>query len=406
MKTIVATILSMTVAANAADWPQFLGPQRDGSAAATEKAISGESEAETLWKRDLGSGFAGPVVVDGRVIVFHRVDDEIVTESLQTTDGSVTWKHSYTTDYVDGFGFDNGPRAVPAVADGQVFTHGPEGRVEALDLANGELKWSFDTAAELGSPQGYFGRACSPLVVDSKVLLNVGGRDGAGIIALDAKSGKMLWKATDHEAGYAAGVSMPGDPSVAAFFTRNGISLVRVSDGKVLADEKFRARIDASVNAATPLACGDGKLFFSAAYDVGGTVWQWNKAAQTFTNLWHKNDALDSHYSTPVWHDGYFYGFHGRQETGSVLRCVSSEDGSVKWEGSERLPGGTLIRVHDKLIVVTESGELWVAKATPEKLDILSRTQILGSRHRSHAAFADGVLFARDGGKMVAVRVR
>ena len=140
MKTIVATILSMTVAANAADWPQFLGPQRDGSAAATEKAISGESEAETLWKRDLGSGFAGPVVVDGHVIVFHRVDDEMVTESLQTTDGSVTWKHSYTTDYVDGFGFDNGPRAVPAVVDGQVFTHGPEGRVEALNLAKGELK--------------------------------------------------------------------------------------------------------------------------------------------------------------------------------------------------------------------------------------------------------------------------
>lgn len=193
---------------------------------------------------------------------------------------------------------------------------------------------------------------------------------------------------------------------MAVFFTRNGISVTQVSDGKVLADEKFRARIDASVNAATPLACGEGKLFFSAAYDVGCGVWQWNKAAKTFENVWKKNDMLDSHYSTPVWHDGYFYGFHGRQESGTVLRCISAEDGGVKWEGSERLPGGTLIRVHDKLLVVTESGELWVVKATPEKFDILSRTQVLGSRHRSHAAFSDGVLFARDGGKIVAVKVK
>ncbi|MBL9132588.1 MAG: PQQ-like beta-propeller repeat protein [Verrucomicrobiaceae bacterium] len=406
MKPLLVLLFAITAFANAADWPQFLGPNRDGAAAADEQAVAGSSEAETLWSRELGSGFAGPLVVKGQVIICHRVGDEIVIEALSVADGKPVWKNAYPTDYRDSFGFDNGPRAVPAVAGGRIFIHGPEGRVVALNLADGKLLWSFDTVAELKSPQGFFGRACSPLVADGKVLLNVGGADGAGIIALDVANGKLLWKATPHEAGYAAGVLMPGDASVAAFFTRNGLSVLSVADGKVHADETFRADIDASVNAATPMACGDGRLFFSAEYDVGGGVWQWDKAAKTLTNAWKKGGALDSHYSTPVYHDGHLYGFHGRQESGTTLRCISATDGAVKWEAPTRVPGGTLLRVQDKLLVVTEQGELWVVKATPEKYDLLSTTQILGSRHRSHAAFADGVLYARDGGKLVAVRGR
>lgn len=406
MKPLLMLFACLSLFSHAADWPQFLGPNRDGSVAASEKPVDGRDEAVTLWKRDLGSGFAGPVIVNGQVIVFHRQVDEMVTEVLKAADGETVWKHSYATDYRDSFGFDNGPRAVPAVADGVIFTHGPEGRVQALKLADGSLVWSFDTVKEVGSPQGFFGRACSPLVTDGKVLLNVGGDGGAGIIALDTKDGHLLWKATPHEAGYASGVMMPGDASVTAFFTRNGISVLQAADGKVLADEPFRAQMEASVNAATPLACGEGRLFFSACYDVGAGIWQWDKSKKVLTNVWNKGEALDCHYSTPVWHDGHLYGFHGRQESGAVLRCVSGTDGTVKWEAPMSVPGGTLIRVHDKLLVVTERGELWVVKADPAKFDLMSTTQIMGLRHRSHAAFADGVLVARDSDKMVAVKVK
>ena len=78
----------------------------------------------------------------------------------------------------------------------------------------------------------------------------------------------------------------------------------------------------------------------------------------------------------------------------------------MKWEAPDAVPGGTLIRVQDKLLIVTERGELWIVKATPEKFDLLSTTQILGLRHRSHAAYADGILYARDSDKMNAMRVR
>ncbi len=390
---------------HAGDWPQFLGPQRDATAL-DESVITGSSESEILWNHPLGSGHAGPVVSKGRVIVFHRQGADMVTEALNAIDGKAIWKQTYPATYRDSFGMDNGPRAVHCIAAGKVITHGPEGIVQALDFETGKLLWDYDTIAELESPQGYFGRACSPLVTEGKVLLNVGGKGGAGIIALDLQSGKPVWQATDHEAGYSSPILIPEDLGVSAFFTRSGIVLTQNSDGKVLADEFFRAEIDASVNAAAPVACGDGKLLFSAAYDVGAALWQWNKTDRKLVKLWRTTDALDCHYTTPVYHAGHVYGLHGRQESGMTLRCISVADGKVAWEAPDRLQGGTLILVGDKLLLHTESGELWIIQATPEKFQLLRSSQITRAGHRSHAAFANGLLYARDAEKMVVVKVK
>jgi outer membrane protein assembly factor BamB len=403
MKTSVWALLLCVLNLQAGDWPQYLGVGRDSTAAADEKAIAGEAEPEVLWKKELGTGYAGPVVAGGVVYICHRVGDEMITEALDAKTGETKWKHAYTTDYRDSFGFDNGPRAVPCVAEGKVITHGAEGRVQALDAKDGKLLWSYDTVAELNSPAGYFGRACSPIVMEGKVLLNVGGSGGAGIIALNVADGKLAWKATEHEAGYASPVAMS---DVAAFFTRNGITVLKAATGEVFADETFRADIDASVNAASPVPCGPGRLLFSASYDVGCGVWQWDSAKKSFENVWRAHDALDCHYSTPVAHAGHVFGFHGRQESGTKLRCISAADGKVVWEAPEGTPGGTLIRVGDKLLIVTEDGELWIVKASAEKYERLRADQILRRGHRSHAAFANGVLFARDAEKMIAVRVR
>lgn len=398
-------ILCASISLHAGDWPQFLGPQRDATAQ-DESVITGSSESEILWNHPLGSGHAGPVVSKGRVIVFHRQGADMVTEALNAIDGKAIWKQTYPATYRDSFGMDNGPRAVHCIAAGKVITHGPEGIVQALDFETGKLLWDYDTIAELESPQGYFGRACSPLVTEGKVLLNVGGKGGAGIIALDLQSGKPVWQATDHEAGYSSPILIPEDLGVSAFFTRSGIVLTQNSDGKVLANEFFRAEIDASVNAAAPVACGDGKLLFSAAYDVGAALWQWNKTDRKLVKLWRTTDALDCHYTTPVYHAGHVYGLHGRQESGMTLRCISVADGKVAWEAPDRLQGGTLILVGDKLLLHTESGELWIIQATPEKFQLLRSSQITRAGHRSHAAFANSLLYARDAEKMVVVKVK
>ena len=151
-----------------------------------------------MWTMPVGQGFSGPVVVDGRLILFDCVGDREVVHSLDARTGAEQWTYRYPTLYRDDFGFDEGPRAVPVVANGIVYTFGAEGQLHAVSLTTGTRLWSEDTAGRFKVAKGFFGAAGLPLVEDGKVIANVGGK-GAGGVAFDAKTGKVLWTATDDE---------------------------------------------------------------------------------------------------------------------------------------------------------------------------------------------------------------
>ena len=188
---MLSTPLAAVLAAN--DWPQFLGPSRNGAyvgAPLNEKWPS--TGPRIIWRKQIGQGLSGPVVAGKRLILFHRVDDREVVESFDALTGAAQWRHAYPTTYRDDFGFDEGPRAVPVVADGMVFTYGAEGKLHAVDLATGKPLWNVDAMRQFDVAKGFFGAAGSPLVEGGKVIANVGGKKG-GIVAFDAKTGKVLW---------------------------------------------------------------------------------------------------------------------------------------------------------------------------------------------------------------------
>ena len=117
----------------------------------------GANGPKVVWRKQVGQGFAGPAVVGNRVILFHRVGNEEVLESLDAATGNSIWRYAYPTRYRDDFGFDEGPRAVPVVADGVIYTFGAEGQLHAVDLAKGTRLWSEDTMKRFGVPKGFFG---------------------------------------------------------------------------------------------------------------------------------------------------------------------------------------------------------------------------------------------------------
>ena len=141
-------------------------------------------------KKDVGQGFSAPVVAQGRLILFHRLGDKEVIEALDAATGKPVWKFDYATRYRDDFGFDEGPRAAPTIADGRVYTFGAEGTLHCLDFKTGKKIWSVDTHSKFQVRKGYFGAACSPLVDEGRVLMNIGGSPGAGIVAFDASHGR------------------------------------------------------------------------------------------------------------------------------------------------------------------------------------------------------------------------
>jgi outer membrane protein assembly factor BamB len=400
---LIAIVLALGVEAAAYDWPQFLGPERNGiyrGPALSEKWPA--NGPRVVWRKSVGQGFSGPVVVADRLILFHRLAHEEVVEALDVRTGAGQWRYAYPTAYRDDFGFDEGPRAVPVVADGVVYTFGAEGQLHAINLKTGTRVWSEDTRKRFGVAKGFFGAAGSPLVEGGKALANVGGRN-AGIVAFDAKAGTVAWTATTDEASYSSGIAATiGGRRSAIFLTRNGVVGLDPSTGMVQFERRWRSRISASVNAATPLVIGD-LIFVSAEYGPGAAVLRVD--GSKVSELWSSDDVLSNHYATSVYHDGYLYGYHGRQEFGPSFRAVEMKTGKVRWS-EDRFRAGSVTLAGNRLVIVRETGELILADASPEAFRPLARAQVLPATVRAFPALADGFLYLRNENTLVCLDLR
>jgi outer membrane protein assembly factor BamB len=401
---VSAAVILSTAAIAAEDWPQFLGPGRNGLYAGPPLAESwgAQGPPPVAWRKSVGAGFAGPVIVQGRVILFHRLGSEEIVDAIDARTGTAQWRYSYPTAYRDDFGFDEGPRAVPVVVDGIVHTFGAEGQLHAIDLAKGTRIWTVDTMRRFEVPKGFFGAAGSPLVENGRVLANVGGPK-AGIVAFEAKTGKVIWTATDAGASYSSpvGATIAGR-RYAVFFTRAGLVGLDPATGQAAFQRPWRARMAASVNAATPLVVDD-LIFVSAEYGPGAGVLRLE--GSMLRELWTSNDSLTNHYATSVHRDGILYGFHGRQEFGQALRAVELETGKVRWT-EERFGAGTVTLAGNRLVILRENGELVLAPASPDGFTPLARARILMGTVRAYPALSDGYLFARNDDTLIALDLR
>jgi outer membrane protein assembly factor BamB len=395
--------LALGAHAIAADWPQILGPTRNGVYAGPPLSEAwGTAGPRVVWRKQIGQGLSGPVVVQNRVILFHRVANTEVVEAIDAASGKTQWQYSYPTSYRDDFGFDEGPRAVPVVADGVIYTFGAEGQLNAVDLASGKKIWSEDTMRRFGVPKGFFGAAGSPVVEDGRVIANIGGKN-AGIVAFDAKTGKVLWTATEDAASYSSGVGATiAGRRTAVFLTRHELVGLDPTGGQVRFQRPWRARQAASVNAATPLINGDS-IFVSAEYGPGAAVLRFD--GSKLTDVWSSDDVLSNHYATSVYSDGYLYGFHGRQEFGQSFRAVEFQTGKVRWS-QDRFGAGSVTLAGNRLLIVRENGELVLAAASPDGFKPVARAQILPATVRAYPAIADGMVYLRNDNTLVCLDLR
>ena len=402
---VAAAVLSLLTGTPllAQEWPQFLGPHRDGVYAGPALTDGWPEDAPAqVWTKRIGAGFAGPVVADGRLILFHRVRDSEVVEALDPLTGRTQWNREYVTSYRDDFGFDPGPRSVPVVVDGRVFTFGAQGRLHALDFDTGEVLWDEDTRRRFEVRKGFFGAAGSPLVSGGRVLANVGGPE-AGIVAFDAETGDLLWTATGDEASYSSPVEATFDGEHSAvFFTRNGLVAVDPATGSVRFEQRWRSRIGASVNAATPLIIDD-LIFLSSSYGTGAVTLR--VSDNQLTELWASDDVMSNHYATAVHHDGYLYGFHGRQEYSPSFRAVELRTGRVRWS-EDRFGAGTVTLVGDRLLIMRETGELLIAEASPDAFRLVASAQVIDAPVRAYPALANGYLYVRNTNTLICLDLR
>ncbi|MDX1966706.1 MAG: PQQ-binding-like beta-propeller repeat protein [Planctomycetaceae bacterium] len=432
------SILTPWASVRSDDWPQWLGPERDGVWRETgliEKFPEGGPKV--LWRAPLGGGYAGPAVVGARVYVtdkqlagdardpdnpFQRGRTN-ATERVLCLDGrsgDVVWKHEYECPYT--VSYPAGPRTTPVVQDGRVYTLGSEGHLFCLKASDGSVIWSKNFKTDYGREQSpVWGYSANPLLDGEQLICLVGGA-GSTVVAFHKDDGRELWKALDSTGEHGPGYSSPviveaGGTRQLIVWHPSALSSLNPQTGEVYWQESFP--LQAGLAVATPRK-HDDLLYVSAFYN-GSLMMRLDPQAPKATVAWKRSgqnerltDALHCLISTPVIDGEFIYGVDSYGE----LRCLDLATGDRRWSTfaptsgqSARWGTAFLVKQADRYFLFSEQGDLIIARLTPDEYIEVSRAHLLeptGPAQRrevvwTHPAFANRCVYARNDKELVCV---
>lgn len=400
-------------------WPRRLGPNHNATVPAT-KLIDKfpEGGPKILWEAETGEGYAAPVIVGDRLVWFHRLDNRATIDCLNAKTGKRSWRQQYETNYSDRYGFSGGPRCSPLIDGNRVYVYGVEGELRCMKLADGSTVWRTNTLEQFGGKQEYFGAGAGPLIEGELLILNVGApKENAAVVAFNKLTGAVVWKVGNQwGASYAAAVptTINGRRVVLIFAggdsrpPTGGLLVIEPRDGKLLSRYPFRSKTYESVNASSPVVWNE-KVFISTSYNTGGVLLEFDDQFNA-KPVWTTTDC-GSHFMTPVVYGDHMYAIDGMNRRSIALTCIDLKTGKSTWRwspvfdeaieinGEKRTASfgiglGSLLKVGDRYLLLTENGHLLMMKLTPDKHETAARTWLFGAQETwALPPLVDGLLY-------------
>lgn len=395
--SVAALLVAASVSALATDWPHWRGPSRNGISTETgwtdQWPAAGPSVA---WKAGVGLGFSSFAVANGRVVTAGHADEKDTVFCFDAMTGKEIWKHSYPSDLGDKY-FDGGTTGSATIEGDRVFWLSRWGDVFCFNAADGKVIWNKNVQAETKARVPDWGFTGAPLVLGDKLILNIG---EAGL-ALDKKSGNVLWQSATRSAGYSTPLPFKqgGDVRV-VMGNEQAYVAVNPADGKEAWRIKWLTQY--GVNAADPIVDGN-RILLSSGYGKGAGLFELGGAEPK--EIW-KSKVIRTQMNPAVLHQGHLYGVDGDTTEKASLKCVDFATGAEKWKHANFGSGGVII-ADGKLIALSGTGELLVAPASPESFKPTARAQVLGGKCWTAPVLANGFIYMRNSrGDVVAVDVR
>ncbi|HLW67764.1 MAG TPA: PQQ-binding-like beta-propeller repeat protein [Gemmataceae bacterium] len=394
----------------AADWPQWLGPNRDG--ATTEVVKPWKGDLKVLWRTNVGEGHSSPVVANGFVFLHTKGDDDEqeALHAWRVDDPSVHASIGFKRDKFSSQ-FGNGPRATPLVYGDHVWCLGATGDLTMVTWRKQGQGLEIQQAASIHAAKNYqapplmFGVSASPLLENDKIVVQVGGKKGS-IGAFNSKTNEEVWHALNDPPSYAAPVAIgKGEQRQIVCLTQKRLVGLSPKDGELLWEFPFKDQLAES--STTPVLVGDLLIASSVTLGSVGLKFTEKSGKPTVEQAW-KNPALTCYFSTPVPVGEQLYMINGSfiPPPSATLRCIETKTGKVLW--SKPKVGkyhAALIRTgDDKLLMLDDSGSLTLIQPDPAGYKELARSKICGETW-AHPALANGKLYVRDNKELICVEL-
>lgn len=395
-----ASLLSLAaVPAIADDWPGWRGPNYSGAVSANLESAE-KVALEVVWKVDLGPAYSSVSVADGRAVTMFSEGEQDHVAAFDTADGKELWRYTFGPTYVGHDGSHDGPISTPLIAEGRVFALAPRGELVALSAEDGQVIWSRHAAEELGARKPHYGFSTSPVLEGGVLVLQLGRENGA-VSGFDPATGEELWSLGEDSVDYQSPVvtELDGRRQIVAV---GGSQLFGIDPkaGEILWQHEHGGDQSAMGGGTlNPLLLGDERVFMTSKQPESMLYQLAGGAASELATLWSSR-SIRGTYSTPVFRDGYLFGYSSR-----FLTAVDVATGEAAWKS--RQPGdGFVIGVGDHLVLMTKQGSLHVAETSAEGYREVAGLELFEDDSWSPASFAEGDIFARSMGQLARVSLR
>jgi outer membrane protein assembly factor BamB len=385
------------VSLDAAQWPQWRGPNRDGIALAALPGAAGWPDTLPLrWTQPVGEGYSSPIVEGSRVFVHSRQDPEEIVTAYDLESGKLVWTATYPAAFNKNqyaTRMAKGPFSTPLAARGRLYTLGVTAVLSSFDAATGALKWRKDFSKEIDTSRLFTGTAMSPIIQGGLLIVHVGDDSEGAFRAYDPISGAERWALPGHGPGYASPVllNIAGTQQIATM-TDKAVVGVEVATGKLLWSIPFPD--EWNENIVTPVLA-DGVLVISGTRKgTFGYRIENNDGAWKVRPAWHNAD-LPMYMSSPVADGPYVFGFSVRRK--GQLFCLDARTGTATWTTEGR--GGqnaSLASVGSYVLALTTDGDLIVMRRDPARFDEVKRYKVSDTPVWAHLALARDALVVRN----------
>jgi outer membrane protein assembly factor BamB len=332
-------------------------------------------------------------IAQGLVFTIEQRREKEVATAYDEESGREVWRHAWEANFDEAFGGE-GPRATPTYDEGRLYLQGATGNLVCLEAATGKLIWERNIIAENQARLAVYGVSASPLLVDDKVIVLPGGRNGKSVVAYDKQNGALIWQSMSDSQAYTSPmlVTLAGQKQILVVSARSIMGL-SIGEGQLLWQVPWVIPNDNAI--AQPVLLGPTRFLVSAGYGIGSVAFEISRSNSVLAvrELW-RNHYLKNKFSSSIAYEGYIFGL---DET--ILTCLDAATGERKWKVG-RYGYGQLLLAGDHLLVLAEDGTLALVEATPAEFREKARFQAITGKTWNHPSMANGRIFVRNASEM------